>query len=101
MKLQRQLVLIARALADVHANCVMLGSRISMPKMYKWPVEKWVNGTRFKLLGRFIHEDLVDWLPSSSLDLFTPIIKWSRKEVRSLPSRLPPKSKAKTQKSLR
>ncbi|KAJ5060324.1 hypothetical protein PSV09DRAFT_2371662 [Bipolaris maydis] len=64
-------------------------------------LEKWVNGTRFKLLGRFIHEDLVDWLPSSSLDLFTPIIKWSRKEVRSLPSRLPPKSKAKTQKSLR
>ncbi|RMZ66119.1 methyltransferase [Pyrenophora seminiperda CCB06] len=50
-------------------------------KMYKWPVGKWAKGARFKLLGRFVYEDLMDWLPSSSLGLFTRILKWSREEV--------------------
>lgn len=50
-------------------------------KMYKWPVGKWAKGARFKLLGHFVYEDLMDWLPSSSLGLFTRILKWSREEV--------------------
>ena len=50
-------------------------------KNYKWPVGKWAKGARFKLLGRFVYEDLMDWLPSSSLGLFTRVLKWSREEV--------------------
>ncbi|USP76720.1 hypothetical protein yc1106_03994 [Curvularia clavata] len=50
-------------------------------KMYKWPVGKWAKGAKFKLLGRFVYEDLMDWLPSSSLGLFTRILKWTREEV--------------------
>jgi SAM-dependent methyltransferase len=50
-------------------------------KNYKWPVGKWAKGARFKLLGRFVYEDLIDWLPSSSLRLFTRVLKWSREEV--------------------
>ncbi|KNG43947.1 methyltransferase type 12 protein [Stemphylium lycopersici] len=49
--------------------------------VYKWPVGKWAKGARFKLLGRFVYDDLMDWLPSSSLRLFTRILKWSREEV--------------------
>ncbi|KAG9186337.1 hypothetical protein G6011_02893 [Alternaria panax] len=50
-------------------------------KSYKWPVGKWAKGARFMLLGRFVYEDLMDWLPSSSLGLFTRVLKWSREEV--------------------
>jgi hypothetical protein len=50
-------------------------------KSYKWPVGKWAKGARFKALGRFVYEDLMDWLPSSSLGLFTRVLKWSREEV--------------------
>lgn len=50
-------------------------------KTYKWPVGKWGKGAKFKLLGRFVYEDLMDWLPSSSLGLFTRILQWSREEV--------------------
>jgi SAM-dependent methyltransferase len=50
-------------------------------KTYKWPVGKWAKGAKFKLLGRFVYEDLLDWLPSSALGLFTRVLKWSREEV--------------------
>ncbi|KAH8696830.1 S-adenosyl-L-methionine-dependent methyltransferase [Phaeosphaeriaceae sp. PMI808] len=50
-------------------------------KTYKWPVGKWAKGPKFKLLGRFVFEDLMDWLPSSSLGLFTRVLKWTREEV--------------------
>ncbi|KAF1833331.1 S-adenosyl-L-methionine-dependent methyltransferase [Decorospora gaudefroyi] len=50
-------------------------------KLYKWPVGKWAKGARFKLLGRFVYEDLMDWLPSSSLGLFTRVLCWTREEV--------------------
>jgi SAM-dependent methyltransferase len=50
-------------------------------KTYKWPVGKWAKGAKFKLLGRFVYEDLLDWLPSSSLRLFTTVLQWSREEV--------------------
>jgi hypothetical protein len=50
-------------------------------KTYKWPIGKWAKGAKFKLLGRFVFEDLMDWLPSSSLGLFTRVLKWSREEV--------------------
>jgi hypothetical protein len=50
-------------------------------KMCKWPVGKWAKGEKYKLLGRFVYEDLMDWLPSSSLGLFTRILKWTRDEV--------------------
>ena len=50
-------------------------------KTYKWPVGKWAKGAKFKLLGRFVYEDLMDWLPSSSLGLFTRVLKWTREEV--------------------
>ncbi|KAF1934786.1 S-adenosyl-L-methionine-dependent methyltransferase [Clathrospora elynae] len=50
-------------------------------KTFKWPVGKWAKGAKFKLLGRFVYEDLMDWLPSSSLGLFTRVLKWSREEV--------------------
>jgi hypothetical protein len=50
-------------------------------KMHKWPVGKWAKGAKFKSLGRFVFEDLMDWLPSSSLGLFTRVLKWSRAEV--------------------
>ncbi|CAO2658560.1 Nn.00g062830.m01.CDS01 [Neocucurbitaria sp. VM-36] len=50
-------------------------------KTYKWPVGKWAKGAKFKLLGRFVYEDLMDWLPSSSLGLFTRVLLWTREEV--------------------
>jgi SAM-dependent methyltransferase len=50
-------------------------------KMHKWPVGKWAKGAKFKLLGRYVYEDLMDWLPSSSLRLFTRVLKWSREEL--------------------
>lgn len=50
-------------------------------KMYKWPAGKWAKGAKFKLLGRFVYEDLMDWLPSSALGLFTRVLGWKREEV--------------------
>jgi SAM-dependent methyltransferase len=50
-------------------------------KTYKWPIGKWAKGAKFKLLGRFVFEDLMDWLPSSSLGLFTRVLGWTREEV--------------------
>ncbi|KAF2183321.1 S-adenosyl-L-methionine-dependent methyltransferase [Zopfia rhizophila CBS 207.26] len=50
-------------------------------KHYKWPVGGWAKGEKMKLLGRFVKEDLMDWLPSSALALFTRVLKWSREEV--------------------
>ncbi|KAH3905008.1 hypothetical protein HBI56_217910 [Parastagonospora nodorum] len=50
-------------------------------KKFKWPIGKWAKGAKFKLLGRFVFEDLMDWLPSSSLGLFTRVLGWSREEV--------------------
>jgi SAM-dependent methyltransferase len=50
-------------------------------KTFKWPLGTWAKGSKFKLLGRFVYEDLLDWLPSSSLGLFTKILQWSREEV--------------------
>ncbi|KAF2466896.1 S-adenosyl-L-methionine-dependent methyltransferase [Lindgomyces ingoldianus] len=50
-------------------------------KQYKWPVGRWAKGDKMKLLGRFVMEDLMDWLPSSAMGLFTRVLKWSREEV--------------------
>lgn len=50
-------------------------------KTHKWPVGKWAKGSKFKLLGRYVSEDLQDALPSLSLRLFTRILNWSRDEV--------------------
>lgn len=50
-------------------------------KTYKWPLGKWAKGAKFKLLGRFVYEDLWDALPSLSLGLFTRVLEWSRPEV--------------------
>ncbi|KAH7357650.1 S-adenosyl-L-methionine-dependent methyltransferase [Pyrenochaeta sp. MPI-SDFR-AT-0127] len=50
-------------------------------KTYKWPIGKWAKGAKFKLLGRFVYEDTMDWLPSSALGLFTRVLKWTREEV--------------------
>lgn len=50
-------------------------------KMHKWPLGKWAKGAKFKLLGRYVFEDLWDALPSLSLGLFTRVLNWSRDEV--------------------
>lgn len=50
-------------------------------KTYKWPLGKWAKGAKFKLLGRFVYEDLWDALPSLSLGLFTRTLQWTREEV--------------------
>jgi SAM-dependent methyltransferase len=50
-------------------------------KTYKWPLGKWAKGAKFKLLGRYVFEDLWDALPSMSLGLFTRVLNWSRDEV--------------------
>lgn len=50
-------------------------------KTYKWPLGKWAKGAKFKLLGRYVNEDLWDALPSLSLGLFTRVLRWSREEV--------------------
>ncbi|KAJ4333824.1 hypothetical protein N0V87_007300 [Didymella glomerata] len=50
-------------------------------KTYKWPFGKWAKGAKFKLLGRYVFEDLWDALPSLSLGLFTRVLNWSRDEV--------------------
>ncbi|KAF2737254.1 S-adenosyl-L-methionine-dependent methyltransferase [Polyplosphaeria fusca] len=50
-------------------------------KTYKWPIGRWAKGDKMKLLGRFCYEDLLDWLPSSSLGLFSRVLKWSRDEI--------------------
>jgi len=50
-------------------------------KVFKWPIGKWGKGAKYKLLGRFVYEDVMDWLPSSSLGLFTKVLGWSRDEV--------------------
>lgn len=34
-----------------------------------------------KLLGYYVYEDVMDWLPSSAMGLFTRVLKWSREEV--------------------
>ncbi|ORX94668.1 S-adenosyl-L-methionine-dependent methyltransferase [Clohesyomyces aquaticus] len=59
----------AAGFVDIHA------------KQYKWPVGRWAKGDKMKLLGRFVVEDLNDWLPSSALGLFTRVLKWTRDEV--------------------
>lgn len=59
----------AQGFVDIHA------------KRYNWPVGRWAKGQKNKLLGRFVMEDLLDWLPSSALALFTRVLKWSREEV--------------------
>lgn len=59
----------AAGFVDVHA------------KHYKWPIGTWPKGEKYKLLGRFAKEDLLDWLPSSALALFTRVLKWTREEV--------------------
>jgi hypothetical protein len=45
-------------------------------KNYKWPIGRWAKGQKMKLLGRFVEEDLRDWLPSSALGFFTRVLKW-------------------------
>lgn len=50
-------------------------------KTYKWPCGKWAKGAKFKLLGRYVLEDLWEALPSMSLGLFTRVLNWSRDEV--------------------
>lgn len=50
-------------------------------KTYKWPLGKWAKGAKFKLLGRYVYQDLWDALPSLSLGLFTRVLGWSRDEV--------------------
>ncbi|KAF1995050.1 S-adenosyl-L-methionine-dependent methyltransferase [Amniculicola lignicola CBS 123094] len=50
-------------------------------KTYKWPVGQWAKGGKMKLLGKFVFEDCMDWLPSSALGLFTRVLGWSREEV--------------------
>jgi SAM-dependent methyltransferase len=53
-------------------------------KSYKWPLGTWAKGSKFKLLGRLVYEDLWDGLPSLSLNLFTRSLQWSREEVEVL-----------------
>ncbi|KAF2127454.1 S-adenosyl-L-methionine-dependent methyltransferase [Dothidotthia symphoricarpi CBS 119687] len=50
-------------------------------KTCKWPVGRWAKGDKFKLLGDLAYADLMDWLPSSSLGLFTRVLKWTQHEV--------------------
>ncbi|KAF1358280.1 hypothetical protein EJ07DRAFT_35262, partial [Lizonia empirigonia] len=50
-------------------------------KICKWLLGKWAKGTKFKLLGRFVYEDLWNALPSLSLGLFTRLLHWSQSEV--------------------
>lgn len=47
-------------------------------KVHKWPLGKWAKDAKFKLLSRYVFEDLWDALPSSSLGLFTRVLNWSR-----------------------
>jgi hypothetical protein len=50
-------------------------------KQYKWPIGKWAKGDKMKLLGYYTQEDMKDFLSSSTLRLFTRVLKWSREEV--------------------
>lgn len=59
----------AAGFVDVRAKC------------YKWPVGRWARGAKMKLLGYYVFEDVMDWLPSSAMALFTRVLKWSREEV--------------------
>lgn len=59
----------AAGFVDIHAKC------------YKWPIGRWAKGAKLKLLGYYVYEDVLDWLPSSALGLFTRVLKWSREEV--------------------
>lgn len=50
-------------------------------KLHRWPVGRWAKGDKLKLLGDLAYADLMDWLPSSSLRLFTSVLKWTQDEV--------------------
>ncbi|KAJ8109272.1 hypothetical protein OPT61_g7585 [Boeremia exigua] len=50
-------------------------------KTYKWPLGGWAKGAKFKLLGRYVYEDILQALPSLSLGLFTRVLHWSQEEV--------------------
>lgn len=50
-------------------------------KIYRWPVGQWAKGDKAKSLGKFAHEDLMDWLSSGSLGLFTRVLGWSRERM--------------------
>lgn len=50
-------------------------------KMHKWPIGKWARGEKMKLLGRYVLEDVMDFLPSGALSLFTRVLGWTREEV--------------------
>lgn len=62
----------AAGFVDIHA------------KHYKWPVGTWAKGAKYKLLGKFAREDILDLLSSSSLALLTRVMKWTREEVEVL-----------------
>jgi hypothetical protein len=48
---------------------------------YKWPLGRWAKGKKNKLLGYYVEEDFMDFLPASVLGLFTRVLKWTREEV--------------------
>lgn len=50
-------------------------------KMNKWPVGTWAKGGKLALVGQYMYEDLMEWLSSSSLGLFTRVLEWTREEV--------------------
>lgn len=48
---------------------------------HKWPVGKWAKGEKMKLLGRFVLEDVHDFLPGGAMGLFTRVLGWTREQV--------------------
>ncbi|KAF2690629.1 S-adenosyl-L-methionine-dependent methyltransferase [Lentithecium fluviatile CBS 122367] len=50
-------------------------------KNFKWPLGKWAKGAKNKLLGYYVFEDFMDFLPGGTLGLFTRVLKWTREEV--------------------
>ncbi|KAF2709258.1 S-adenosyl-L-methionine-dependent methyltransferase [Pleomassaria siparia CBS 279.74] len=49
--------------------------------VHRWPVGQWAKGDKWKRLGKFAQEDLMDWLSSGSLLLFTRVLGWSRERL--------------------
>lgn len=50
-------------------------------KICKWPLGTWSKGEILKRLGEFAYSNLLDWLKSSSLALFTRELGWSLERV--------------------
>jgi SAM-dependent methyltransferase len=49
---------------------------------FAWPVGgEWPKSRKQKLLGRFAYQDLMEWLPSSAMRLYTRVLGWEAPAV--------------------